>query len=136
MDDVPEGGNAEEYDEIFFCSMTLLKEKEQFQENDPRYWYKVLSKDCKVLSIKSLNVLHKFPDNKLIPPDKIDTSNMGVNKYSLGLIIETDQGYVPAFLLPSNHGFQWCDKFDFHSLKEINELLSKNIEHYEIINCA
>ncbi len=133
---MPDGGSAEDYDEIFFCSVTRLKERQEFRENDSNYWYKVLSKNCKILSIKSINVIHKFPDDKLIAPDKVDISSAGLNKYSLGLIIETDQGFVPALLLPSNHGFHWFDKIDFHSLNEINQLLSDNIEFYEIINCA
>lgn len=136
IEEVPDGGSAEDYDEIFFCSVTRLKERQEFRENDPNYWYKVLSKNCKVLSIKSINVIHKFPDDKLIDPNKIDNSRAGLNKYSLGLIIETDQGFVPAFLLPSNHDFHWFDKIHFHSLMEINQLLSDNIEFYEIINCA
>jgi hypothetical protein len=133
--DHPEGSNFK-YDEIFFCRFSELNERIEFKDEDSNFWYKIISRSCKIAGIKSLNVLELFPDNELIPIENFKNYEHGLNKLTLGLIIETDKGFLPAFLLNSNHGFQWQPKYEFYTAMEIDELIAENIKYYEIKKCA
>jgi hypothetical protein len=135
LDESPEG-SINTYDEIFYCQFTRINERIEFEKNNPKYWYKIISNDCKIIDIQYLNVIELYPDNKLIPIEKELNNTSGLNKSTLGLIIETDKGYLPAFLLPSNSGFQWQPKFDFYSKTEIDNLIIEKIKYCEIKNCA
>ena len=129
-------GSDYQYDEIFYCQFMELKKHIEFDGKDTKYWHKIISKDCKIIGIKYLNVMELFPEDILIPIENYETHKTGLNKSTLGLIIETNKGFIPAFLLPSNHGFSWHKKFEFYSKTEITELINENIKHYEIKNCA
>ena len=135
MGDKPVGSDYE-YDENFYCRLFDLKERIEFKENDPKFWYRIISPNCKILRIQYLNVIQLFPDNKIIPINAADKDKKGLNKLTLGMVIETDKGFLPAFLLPSNHGFQWQPKYGFYSKSEVEKLLEENIRDYEIINSA
>jgi hypothetical protein len=130
LDDHPDGSDYE-YDEIFYCTFTKLKKKEVFKEGDPKYWYKIISYKAKVETIEVVEAVQKFPENCLVNEFDLE-KNDGLNKVTLGLIVTTSEGKVPAFLLPSNHGFSWPYKFDFYSFNEIEELLRKEIKIYKI----
>jgi hypothetical protein len=135
FDEKPEGSDYK-YDEIFYCQFQSLNERIEFEENNPKFWYKIISKDCKIIDICFLNVIELFPDNELVSTDNEGIYKSGLNKSTLGLIIETDKGFLPAFILPSNHGFQWQPKFDFYSKTEIDKLIIEKIKYCEIKNCA
>lgn len=125
-------GSIDKYDEIFYCEFSELDARLKFEHNKPDFWYKIISDDCKILEVKYVNVIELFPDNKLVPLGDAINNNAGLNKSTLGLILHTDKGFVPAFLLPSNHGFTWHPKIDFYSKHEIDQLLVKNIAYYEL----
>ena len=133
--DHPEGSDFK-YDEIFYCKFLELNDRIKFEDENSKYWYKIISRCCKIIGIKSLNVFELFPDNKLIPIEDLKKYDHGLNKLTLGLIIETDQGFLPAFLLNSNHGFHWQPKYEFYTKMEIDKLIAENIKHFEIKNCA
>lgn len=127
-------GSEYQYDEIFYCQFLKLEKQLKFDKNNPKYWYKIISKSCRILKIQSVNIMQLFPDDRLISYAK-DNQLEGINKLTVGLIIETDKGLVPAFLLPSNFGFQWQPKFDFYLKNEIEDLLFENLTHFKINNC-
>ena len=124
------------YDEIFYCKFLELNKPLKFDENDSKFWYKKISKDCKILSFQFINIIQLFPDDIILPIKNANMQQDGINFLTVGVIVETSEGFLPAFLLPSNHGFQWQPKFDFYSKDEIHELLSENLEYYEKNNCA
>ncbi|MEP6902053.1 MAG: hypothetical protein ABJA66_09900 [Actinomycetota bacterium] len=131
ISDLPEGSNYE-YDEIFYCRFEKLNEKVSFSSNDPKFWYKIISKEIKVDSIKIINIIQVFPKDFLIDISEISNYKKGLNKLSLGLIVETKEGSIPAFLLPSNHGFTWQTKYDFYSQAEVSELLTDKITKFKL----
>ncbi len=135
FDEIPEGSDFK-YDEIFYCTFSDLNERIEFEENNPKFAYKIISNDCKIIEIKYINVCELFPNNELVSIESLGNYQSGLNKLTLGLIIETDKGFLPAFILPSNHGFQWQPKFEFYSELEIEKLIAENIKYYEIKNCA
>jgi len=135
FDEIPEGSDFK-YDEIFYSTFTDLKKRIEFEENNPKFWYKIISNGCKILGIKYINVYELFPDNELIPIKSLEKYHSGLNKSTLGLIIETDKGFLPAFILPSNYGFQWQPKFEFYTAVEIDKLIIEKIQYCEIKNCA
>lgn len=128
-------GSQYQYDEIFYCRFHKLNERIIFIENDSDYWYKIISNDCKIISIQYMNILELFPDNKIVPIESADLNAIGLNKSTIGLIIETDKGFLPAFILPSNHGFTWQPKMELYSKAEIEKLISENVSHCETITC-
>lgn len=127
----PLGSNFE-YDEICYCVFVELDKRVEFTLTDTKHCYKIFSSNYRITSLEWLNVIEHFPENRLIATENQIAYQNGLNKSTLGLIIQTDSGFLPAFLLPSNFGFHWQPKFDFYSRTEIDELLSENIEHYEI----
>jgi hypothetical protein len=129
--DLPEGSDWE-YDEIFYCRFEKLKKKLSFSSNDPKFWYKIISDETKIESVKIVNVIQVFPKDILVTCAEKSKHNSGLNKLSLGLIIETKKGLIPAFLLPSNHGFHWQTKYDFYSETEIEEILEKDVRKFEL----
>jgi hypothetical protein len=129
--DLPEGSDYE-YDEIFYCRFEKLPEKVSFSSNDPKFWYKIIPSEIKIDSVKIINVVQVFPKDFLIDSSEISNHERGLNKLSLGLIVETEKGLLPAFLLPSNHGFTWQTKYDFYSQAEVSELLKDNITKFEL----
>ena len=131
FDDLPEGSDYE-YDEIFFCRFEKLDKKIEFQKDNPKFWYKIISEDIKIESIKIVDVIEVYPDEILIDETEKENFNNGLNYLTLGFVIETKEGFVPAFLLPSNHGFAWLDKYGFYSENEIGNLLKENIEKFEL----
>lgn len=133
--DKPEGSDFK-YDEIFYCRFLELNERIEFEDENSKFWYKIISRNCKIIGINSLNVLELFPNNELIPTENLKNHKYGLNKLTLGLIIETDKGFIPAFLLNSNHGFHWQPKYGFYTAMEIEKLIAENIKYYEIKNCA
>lgn len=131
FDDLPEGSDFE-YDEIFFCRFEKLNERIEFKTGDPKFWHKIVSEDTKIGSVKIVDVIEVYPDQRLIEESEKEKFESGLNYISLGLIIETDEGFVPAFLLPSNHGFTWLDRYDFYSEAELNKLLEENIKKFKL----
>ncbi|GAB3577673.1 hypothetical protein [Hymenobacter daeguensis] len=129
-------GSDYKYDEIFYCEFSECGTRLIFENNAHKYWYKIICSDCNVHSIQYINVVELFPENKLIPLERLYNYETGLNKSTLGLIVQTDKGFVPAFLLPSNHGFTWQPKFDFYSKDEIDQLLIDNIKFYEVVDVA
>lgn len=130
FDEHPEGSDFE-YDEIFFCRFTKLKKKEKFKEGDSSFWFKIISIQAIIKDIDIVEVAQKFPDNQLVDIDELGNED-GINKVSLGLVLKTNEGIVPAVLLPSNHGFSWPDKYEFYSLSELEEILETEIKIYKI----
>jgi hypothetical protein len=130
FDDKPDGSGYE-YDEIFFCKFLKLSKKEKFEVGNPKYWYKIIAKKAKIKALEVVEVVQKYPEARLVEENELEAT-AGINKVSLGLIITTTEGLVPAFLLPSNHGFSWPSKFDFYSFNEVNELLREEIKIYKI----
>ena len=128
-------GSEYKYDEIFYCRFQKSNEYITFEENKTEYWYKIFNRGVKIVSIKYINVLELFPCNKVVSEQSTDPRDMGLNKSTLGLIIETDKGFLPSFILPSNYGFIWQPKIELYTKNEIEELLSENIPHYEMISC-
>lgn len=135
FDEIPEGSDYE-YDEIFYCRFEELPYYIEFFENDSNYWYKIISEDCRIVNIQCINVVQLFPDNKIVPIENYKSSENGLNRSTIGLIIETDKGFVPAFLLPSNFGFNWLNKFEFYTKSEIENLINEQLKYCEIKNCA
>ncbi len=133
--DLPKGSDYE-YDEIFYCRFEKVDEKIGFKSNDPKFWYKIISTDIKIDSVKVIDVVQVFPNDILISINELSEFEDGLNKLSLGLIIGTEKGLLPAFLLPSNHGFDWQTKYDFYSETEIKEVLEKNIKKFELRNLS
>jgi len=133
--DYPLGSNYE-YDEISYCDLYQLDEIIKFDDDNSIYWYKILSKNCKINNISYINILQEFPSDELVDLNKIEKSVVGLNKITIGIILQTNLGFIPAFLLPSNYGFQWQPKFDFYNENEINKLIRENIKYYEIKNCS
>ena len=131
IDDLPEGSNYK-YDEIFYCRFEKLNEKIKFHKNNPKYWYKIISEGTKIESIKIVDIIEVYPDGILIDETEKRNFDKGSNYLSLGFVIETKEGFIPAFLLPSNHGFTWLEKYDFYSENEIDNLLKENIETFEL----
>jgi hypothetical protein len=131
VDQTPESSDS--FDEIVSCRFQKLEKYVNFKKNKFNFWKKTnywytLFEDCKIISIKI-----------------VDESEMAIaeNKYSndycklnLGIIIETNKGYFPAFLLPGVYGFQWQPKYDFYTQNEIEELVIENQQYIEINNCA
>jgi hypothetical protein len=133
--DIPNGSDYE-YDEIFFCRFKKLKKKIMFEKGNSKYWYKIVTHNSKIEQIEVLNVCQIFPNDELIPITDKNIFINGLNSLTLGLIIKTDKGFIPAFLLPSNHGFHWQPKFGFYTEDEIENLILENIKHFEKKNCA
>ncbi|KAA9331815.1 hypothetical protein [Adhaeribacter soli] len=130
FDDYPDGSNFE-YDEIFYCRFLKLPELQKFKEGDPAFWFKIISTDSIIQAINILEVCHKYPEGVLVDEsDELDFK--GLNNVSLGLIITTKEGVLPAFLLPANHGFTWLEKFGFYKDKEVEEILKHKIKKYKI----
>jgi hypothetical protein len=83
FDAQPEGSDFE-YDKIFFCRFSKVKNQEYFKKEDSKYWYKILINQAKVIGINIVEVAQKFPDNQLV--DLNESSNQaGINKISLRL---------------------------------------------------
>lgn len=127
-------GSNYEYDEICYCIFVELEKRIEFTLSDKKHWHKIFSSGYKITGLEWINIIEHFPENRLIPTENQEAYQNGLNKSSLGLIIQTDKGFLPAFLLPSNFGFHWQPKFDFYSRLEIDELISENIKYYEIKN--
>jgi len=132
-EDHPAGSNYE-YDEIFYCKFLKLKKKQIFKEGDSKFWFKIISSQANIKEIDIVEVTQKFPEDKLVNIEELGNEE-GVNKLSLGLIIKTIEGMVPAILFPSNHGFIWLDDYRFYSLNEIEEILKSEIKTYKIKHC-
>jgi len=130
FDEHPEGSDFE-YDEIFYCRFFKLEKPQKFKEGDSKYWYKIISTNTNIQAIEIVEVTQKFPEDVVVDEEQIQELK-GVNKVSLGLILLTSEGLVPAILLPSNHGFSWHDKYGFYNSSEVEEMLKKEIKKYKI----
>jgi hypothetical protein len=130
FDEHPEGSDFE-YDEIFYCRFFKLEKPQKFKEADRKYWYKIISTNTTILTIEIIEITQQLPDGVVVD-DKMINELTGLNKVSLGLILTTTDGMVPAFLLPSNHGFSWHDKYGFYNSSEVEELLKNEIKTYKI----
>jgi len=133
LEAVPLGSNYA-YDEIFYCDFSECNTRIRFENGDKNFWYKIISSDCVIHKIDFISVIELFPENKVIPIESANNHEQGLNKSTLGLILQTNKGFVPAFLLPSNHGFTWQPKFDFYSKDEVDQLLVDNIMYYEVMS--
>ncbi len=131
FDDLPEGSDYE-YDEIFFCRFEKLDKKIKFHKDNPKFWYKIILEDTGIESIKIVDVIEVYPDETLINETEKGNFNNGLNYLTLGFVIETKEGFIPAFLLPSNHGFTWLEKYGFYSENEVKILLKENIKKFEL----
>ena len=131
----PEGATGQ-YDEIFYTNFSKLKSKSIFELNNTKYWYKIIDNKSRIESIELVNIIQEFPQNRLLN-DKTESKNPdGLNYITSGLIIKTGNGYVPALLLPSNHGFTWQTKYEYYTEAEIDDILKTDIKKYRKKNCA
>jgi hypothetical protein len=131
FDASPDGSNYQ-YDEIFFCRFTKLSNQIQFEEDNEKYWYKIFSKSISISSFDIIDIIQVYPSQTIIDKNALKQYINGINRMTLGVVINTPLGSIPAFLLPSNHGFAWHPKFDFYSKGEIEEILKSDIKNYEI----
>ena len=122
----PEGSNYE-FDEVFFCRFDKLAEYIKFDDSQAGYWFKKISTNSRIRSLEIVETAHAFPDNTIT---NIQDSGQGITLVSLGLLISTDAGIIPALLLPSNHGFTWLEKQRLYTSAEVEELLQHDIRTY------
>ncbi|THH36294.1 hypothetical protein [Neolewinella litorea] len=127
--ELPEGARSQ-YDEIDYCKVFALEEAIEFENDSSKYWYKIIDTNTTVKSIYIIDVSHKFPEDKLIDLDLEYKKQNGVNNYTIGLIIITENGRIPAFITPSNFGFGWHPKFGYYSPNEIESLLNEITPYY------
>ncbi len=127
----PVGSNYQN-DEIFYCQFVKLSEKIEFEEGNPKYWYKIIDKKANIASIRIIDIIQEFPDDNLLIDENDATNKNGINKLTVGLILETKKGWIPAFLLPSNHGFSWQDKYQYYQKEEVMMLLKQELIKYKI----
>ena len=131
LEDIP-AGSEYKYDEIFYCEFIKHENQIEFEEGNPKYWYKIIDKKAKIESIEIINIIQEFPDDELLNNENETTNSKGINRLTIGLIIKTENGWIPAFLLPSNHGFSWQGKYQYYQKEEVEFLLRKEIKKYQI----
>jgi hypothetical protein len=129
--DLPEGA-ASEYDEIVFCRFQKLKQMVVFRESEAGFWYKIVTKATKVHEVKIVDIVQVFPQEALIDRVDITKYESGLNGLSLGCVIRTNEGSLPAFTLPSNFGFDWAEKYAFYSEGEVADILQTEIKKFEL----
>lgn len=122
----PEGSDYE-FDEVFFCRFEQLTEYIEFDATQAEYWFKVVATDTHIRSLEVIETAHVFPGNTMT---HLQNRGHGVTLISLGLVINTDAGVIPALLLPSNHGFTWLKKQGLYTSDEVEELLLHDIKTY------
>ena len=122
----PEGSDYE-FDEVFFCRFEKLAECGRFDDSEQGYWFKTVVANAKIRSIEVIETAHVFPDNTL---SSIQVHGNGITHVSLGLVINTDAGIVPAWLLPSRHGFTWLEKQRVYTSDEVDKWLRYDIKVY------
>lgn len=128
--DLPEAGS--DYDEIVYCRFIRLSERVEFRQSEPGFWYKIVSEAVKVEDVQIVDTFQIFPEESLIGADEISKHDEGVNRVSIGFLIKTSDGFLPAFVLPSNYGFDWHDKFSFYTEQEVMALLETKIRTFEL----
>lgn len=131
FDDLPEGSDSQ-FDEIVYCRFAKLSEKIEFCNPDPGFWYKILVEATRVEEVQIVDITQVFPQGILVDPDKISNFENGSNRVSLGCLFKVTEGFLPAFVLPSNYGFSWHEKYTFYSEEEAIFLLEKEIGKFEL----
>ena len=125
-------GSEYKYDEIFYCKFFKLEEKIEFEVGNPKYWYKVIDKKAMIESIRIIDIIQEFPKDELLNKEEEALNRNGINKLTIGLIVKTEKGWIPAFLLPSNHGFSWQEKYAYYEKEEIELLVKQELRKYKI----
>jgi hypothetical protein len=122
----PEGSDYE-FDEVFFCRFEKLAERAEFDDSQPEYWFKTVATNAKISFIEVIETAHVFPEDNLI---STQVNGPGITPVSLGLLICTETGVIPAFLLPSNYGFTWLEKQSLYTSDAVEEMLQCHIKTY------
>jgi hypothetical protein len=77
-------GSEYKYDEIFFCRFDKLEEPLSFDKNESKYWYTIITANCKLQKIELINVCQVFPNDELIPETDRWKFKDGLNNLTLG----------------------------------------------------
>ncbi|GAA4370227.1 hypothetical protein GCM10023185_44580 [Hymenobacter saemangeumensis] len=130
--DAPPAGAENEYDEIFFCKIEQLESRLHFKKNAPGYWYKIVTSNAEIQVLIIVEVERLFVDGRLFQNHNQKDTSENINMLSLGLLIQTNEGVIPAVLVPSEFGFSWLERHGYYNLNEALELITKRVGDVEL----
>ena len=100
------------------------EERYHFYDSEPDRGYKIICRDQGIHDIKIVLTSVDFPGEELKSPDTSNVS-VGNNVAEVGLLLELERGFIPAFVAFNCHGFHNWPKQAFYTCREIESFLGE-----------